>query len=71
LLTIFQGHPCAEDCGGSGGWESLKDAFKKKGDAEGRKKWYKQGCGNGDPKGLDPWKWDVFDVNDELAKIKG
>src|SRR4051794_18535130 len=31
-----EGHPCAEDAGGPGGWDDLKDAFKKKGDKDGR-----------------------------------
>jgi hypothetical protein len=39
-------------------------------DLEGLKGWHKTSCANGDPKGLDPYKWDIFDVNDELAKIK-
>jgi hypothetical protein len=66
-----EGHPCAEDCGGSGGWEDLKNVFKKgKRDPEGLKTWYKTMCANGDPKGLDPYKWDIFDVNDELERIK-
>jgi hypothetical protein len=66
-----EGHPCAEDSGGAGGWEDLKNVFKKgKKDPEGLKEWYKTSCANGDPKGLDPYKWDIFDVNDELTKIK-
>lgn len=69
-LTVHQGHPCAEDCGSTPGWENLKASFKKRGDADGQKAWYKQVCANGDPKGLDPYKWDISDVNDELAKIK-
>ncbi|KAL8767605.1 MAG: hypothetical protein Q9209_005935 [Squamulea sp. 1 TL-2023] len=65
-----EGHPCAEDCGSEPGWEDLKDAFKKsRGDKE-RKDWYKTVCANGDPKGLDPYRWDMFEVNDELAKVK-
>lgn len=70
-LIKTQGHPCAEDCGGSGGWEDLKDAFKKESDPEGRKNWYKKFCYNGDPEGLDPYKWSILDVNDELAEIEG
>lgn len=66
-----EGHPCAEDCGSSPGWEDLKNVFKKgKKDPDGRKEWYKRMCANGDPKGLDPYKWDLLEVNDELAKIK-
>lgn len=66
-----EGHPCAEDCGGSGGWEDLKELFtKRKKDPEGLKEWYKHECLNGDPKGLDPYKWDIFDVNDDLTQIK-
>lgn len=65
-----EGHPCAEDAGGPGGWEDLKATFKKRGDPDGRKDWYKYVCANGDRKGLDPYKWDLLDVNDELFKLK-
>jgi hypothetical protein len=74
LLVIClagEGHPCAEDCGSSGGWEDLKSLFKKgRKDPEGRKDWYKQRCANGDLKGLDPYKWDIVEVNRMLTKIK-
>jgi hypothetical protein len=54
------------------GWEELKDLFTKKGkkDPEGRKEWYKRFCANGDPKGLDPYRWSILDVNDALGEIK-
>ncbi|KAI9681651.1 MAG: hypothetical protein M1829_000850 [Trizodia sp. TS-e1964] len=65
-----EGHCYAEDAGGVPGWENLKEQFKKRGDKEGLKDWYKTVCGNGDPKGLDPYKWDILTVNDGLAKIK-
>jgi hypothetical protein len=66
-----EGHPYAEDCRSSGGWEHLKSMFKKgKKDPEARKDWYKQSCANSDPKGLDPYKWDNLDINIRLAKIK-
>ncbi|KIX01186.1 uncharacterized protein Z518_08911 [Rhinocladiella mackenziei CBS 650.93] len=67
---IEVGHPCAEDCGGEPGWEDLKAAFKKRNDPEGKREWYKTICANGDPKGLDPFKWDILDVNDQLCEIK-
>jgi hypothetical protein len=60
-----EGHPCAEDCGSSLVWENPKSVFKK-----GKKDWYKKVCMNGDPKGLDLYKWDLLDVNDGLEKIK-
>jgi hypothetical protein len=69
LLMKLQGHPCAEDCGGPPDWENLKAAFKRN-DPSGRKDWYKHICANGDPKGFDPFKWSILDVNDELSKIK-
>lgn len=70
-LTLPQGHPCAEDCGGSEGWEGLKKVFRKGGrDPEDRKGWYKTTCANGYSKGLDPYKWDILDVNDELQQMK-
>ncbi|KAF2666813.1 hypothetical protein BT63DRAFT_481285 [Microthyrium microscopicum] len=66
-----EGHPAAEDCGGSSGWEYLKSVFKKgKKDPEGLKEWYKTTCTNGDPKGLDPYRWDMLDVNDGLTSVK-
>ena len=69
LCLDGQGHPCAEDCGSEPGWENLKDQFKKaKGDKY-LKDWYKNSCVNGDRKGLDPWKWSILDVNDELQKV--
>ena len=65
-----EGHPCAEDCGSADGWEDLKAAFKKQKGSKERKDWYKTVCLNGDPKGLDPYEWDILGVNDELQKIK-
>lgn len=66
-----EGHPCAEDCGSTPGWEDLKKLFKRGGrDPDGTKQWYKTQCANGDPKGLDTYKWDIFEVNDALVEIK-
>ncbi|KAL1641524.1 hypothetical protein SLS58_006029 [Diplodia intermedia] len=45
----------------------LKEAFKKRGDPEGKKMWYKRICCNGDRRGLDPYKFDVNELNDKLA----
>jgi hypothetical protein len=39
-------------------------------DPEGKRKWYKTFCANGDPNGLDPYQWDILSVNDQLFKIK-
>ncbi|KAL8869716.1 MAG: hypothetical protein Q9174_004062 [Haloplaca sp. 1 TL-2023] len=64
-----EGHPCAEDCGGSVGWDDLKKTFKKQKGDKYLKDWYKKECHNGDPKGLDPYKWDILDVNDQLAEL--
>lgn len=70
LCIAGEGHACAEDCGGPGGWEDLKDTFKKtRGVDADRKAWYKNFCSNGDQKGLDPWKWDILKINAELAKV--
>ncbi|KAL8704699.1 MAG: hypothetical protein Q9201_002161 [Fulgogasparrea decipioides] len=65
-----EGHPCAEDCGGTSGWENLKETFKKArgGDKE-LKDWYKHSCYNGDKKGLDPYAWDLLEVNDLLGEL--
>lgn len=67
-----EGHPCAEDCGSGAGWEHLKEIFTKprKKDPDDLKDWYKTQCANGDPEGLDPWKWDIFEVNSELETVK-
>ena len=63
-----QGHPAAEDVGGTWGWEDLKDAFKHPRKAENRERieWYKNMCLNGG-KSLDPYAFDVLDVNDGLT----
>jgi hypothetical protein len=66
--NVGQGHPCAEDIGP--GWENLKKVFRGGKDAEGLREWYKSECVNGDPTGLDPYKWDILDVNDALEEIK-
>ncbi|KAI4270991.1 MAG: hypothetical protein LQ337_006324 [Flavoplaca oasis] len=65
-----EGHPCAEDCGSAPGWEDLKDAFKKQKGDRSRREWYKTMCANGDPKGLDPYKWDILEVNDQLRTVE-
>ncbi|KAL9034377.1 MAG: hypothetical protein Q9214_007070 [Letrouitia sp. 1 TL-2023] len=70
LCLAGEGHPCAEDSGGEPGWERLKEAFKKRNGDKDLREWYKTVCLNGDRKGLDPWKWDIFDVNDRLCDIK-
>lgn len=67
-----EGHPCAEDVGGTGRWAELKKIFADpaRPDPEKLRRWYKGDCANGDPKGLDPYKWDMAKVNDELRNIK-
>lgn len=65
-----EGHPCAEDCRSNDGWVFLKSLFKgRKKDPEGRKAWYKEDCANGDPTGLDPYQWDMFEVNGGLLAL--
>ncbi|KAL9611644.1 MAG: hypothetical protein Q9167_003712 [Letrouitia subvulpina] len=70
LCLAGEGHPCAEDSGGGPGWEELKEAFAKRNGDKEKREWYKTVCSNGDPKGLDPWKWSILDVNDGLGEIK-
>lgn len=67
LCLNGQGHPAAEDVGGTYGWRGLKEAFKHPRKAENREQieWYKNDCLNGD-KTLDPYAFDVLDVNDGL-----
>ncbi|KIW21994.1 uncharacterized protein PV07_12602 [Cladophialophora immunda] len=71
LCFAGEGHPCAEDCGGEPGWEDLKQIFAKKGSRakDGRKNWYKTYCANGDAEGLDPYRWDMLDVNAKLQNL--
>ena len=73
LCVAGEGHPCAEDSGGLTGWQDLKAVFKKKtkrGEDKERVDWYKTWCANGNRKGLDPYDWDILDVNYDLQKIK-
>ena len=67
LCLDGQGHPAAEDVGGTYGWRGLKEAFKHPRKAENRQQveWYKNDCLNGD-KNLDPYAFNVLDVNDGL-----
>ena len=65
-----QGHGCAEDCGGVVGWEHLKGVFAKPRGDKFRKDWYKNMCANSDAKGLDPWKWDILKINEELGGVR-
>lgn len=65
-----EGHPCVEDCGGSCGWQRLKDAFTKRGGDKDLKDWYKMVCTDGDPKRLDPYQWDISDVNKRLRNLE-
>ena len=70
VVISGEGHGCAEDCGGLGGWEALKDAFAKtKGGDKELKDWYKRDCPNGDKKGLNPYQWDILDINDKLGEV--
>ena len=70
LCIAGEGHPCAEDCGSGSRWQGLKDAFTRPRRDKDLKEWYKNQCTNGDPKGLDPWKWDILDVNEKLECIE-
>lgn len=67
LCLNGQGHPAAEDVGGTWGWRGLKEAFKHPRKTENREQvdWYKIGCLNGDTN-LDPYAFDILDVNDGL-----
>ena len=72
LCLAGEGHPCAEGCRGPSEWKSLKELFAKpRGkDPMDLKDWYREECANGDPKGLDPWTWNIRDVNAELMKME-
>lgn len=50
-----EGHPAAEDCGGTHGWEELKKQFEtENGGDRGRRDWYIRRCANSDGRALDP-----------------
>ncbi|KAF2434885.1 hypothetical protein EJ08DRAFT_675849 [Tothia fuscella] len=69
LCLSGEGHSAAEDCGGSFGWDKLKEHFARKtNDDDGRKEWYKKACSNGNPGGLKPHAWDIEAINKVLAK---
>lgn len=65
-----QGHAAAEDYGGTWGWESLKDAFRRARRADSKEliKWYKEDCMSGDKDGLDTYSWDILDVSNDLRE---
>ena len=67
-----EGHPCAERCGGSSGWSKLKRELFL-GGIVGKDKefqeWYKTECANGHEGALDPYEWDMWEVNAELEKL--
>lgn len=72
VADLAQEHPCAEDVGGVPGWEDLKDLFAhpRQRDVDDTRGWYKNGgCLNGDPKGLDPYRWNILQVNFELENL--
>ena len=69
VCVAGEGHGCAEDCGSVPGWEDLKATFAKRGGDKFLKDWYKNTCANGDAKGLDPWKWDICKINEELSEV--
>ena len=70
VCVAGEGHGCAEDCGGPVGWECLKEAFAKPRGDKSLKEWYKKQCANGDAKGLDPWNWDILEINEELGAVR-
>ena len=66
-----EGHPAAEDCGGTTGWQDLKQNFaepQKVSSRGDRRKWYKTHCMNGEREDLNPYKWDVMETNYALAR---
>lgn len=65
-----EGHHVAEDNESGPGWEDLKEAFKKgkRGDPDDRRGWYDNFRANGGKEKFDPYKWDIFAVNERLAQ---
>jgi hypothetical protein len=68
------GHGACEDCGGSGGWEFIKDSFRAESpDEEYRERidWYLNYAANGDPEGLKGREKvvDLAEINRKLAEI--
>ena len=70
-----EGHPCAEDVGGPGGWHQLKRAYlypRPTNAQRERCEWYENYALNGDARGLGGvirYMWDIDDVNCQLAGI--
>lgn len=71
ILCLGGEHGAAEDAGGFGGWEDLKDAFRQPRRKESKElvTWFKEGCLNGDKTGLETYHLDILDVNDGLQEL--
>lgn len=68
-----EGHRCAEDAGGSSGWEDVRNAYKKGNGDKDLREWYEKTCVNGDPAGLKGekvWRWDQAEINRHLVGLR-
>ena len=77
LCTDGEGHGCAEDAGGVGGWEELKTAYRTERpnkDQKEKMKWYETQASNPDPQGLGNGRervWAKGLINRRLAEMAG
>lgn len=51
--------------------KKVRAAFETGDDPEELREWYRKSCPNGKRNGLNPLEFEIGDVNDILAKIKG
>lgn len=77
MCTDGEGHGCAEDVGGSGGWEDLKAAYRASRPTKGQREhmtWYETFASNGDADGLGGGRdrvWAKETINNQLAEMSG
>ncbi|MCJ1468520.1 hypothetical protein MMC07_007149 [Pseudocyphellaria aurata] len=77
LCTDGEGHECAEDVGGPGGWDELKEAYRARKPTKAQrehKNWYETCACNGDEGGLGHGSdrvWSKEEINRDLADMSG
>lgn len=76
LCVGGEGHPAAENVGGSKGWKELKIAYnsrKKTAEQEQMVDWFEELCVNGDEvglKGANVCRWDMKTINQKLENFQ-
>ena len=77
MCTDGQGHGCAEDVGGTDGWQKLKEAYRATSPTEDQKEkmhWYETVASNRDSQGLRGGRdrvWAKGMINRKLAELSG